>query len=252
MFLEPYNYNLYFDFIDAYLPSGFLNINANDPIMQELEKYMELNDQLLIVMDLTQTKIIFTSKRSTEMLGIDPVKNDTLKMMSRVHPEDLHRFGLGRAKLMNLDKDLFIENKGSALLSTNIKMLKPNKKYADHLFQCYMFFSPIPHKSVYYIQVNTNIDWYKMKKDQFHYYVGDDISLFKFPDEDLLSMDHHLTKREFEIIKLISEGHSSEQIAEKLFISKHTVDTHRRNILHKSEKQHIFDYIYELKDQGLI
>lgn len=172
--------------------------------------------------------------------------------MSKVHPNDLRRFGLGRAKLMNIDKDLFLSNSGAAFLSTTIKMLKPNKKYANHLFQCYMFFSPIPHKTVYYIQVNTNIDSYNMKKDIFHYYVGDDISLFKFPDDDLLNMDHNLTNREFEIIKLIAEGHSSEQIAEKLFISKYTVDTHRRNILHKSEKEQISDYIYHLKDQGLL
>lgn len=252
MLKEPYNYNVYFDFIDAYLPSGFLNINANDPIMLELEDYMELNDQLLIVMDLTQTKIIYTSKRSTEMLGIDPAENNTLEMMSRVHPDDLHRFGLGRAKLMNIDKDLYINHSGAAFLSTNVKMLKPNKKYAEHLFQCYMFFSPIPHKSVYYIQVNTNIDWYNMKKDHFHYYVGDDISMFKFPDDDLLKIGHQLTKREFEIIELIADGNTSEQIAEKLFLSKHTVDTHRRNILTKSEKAHLSDYIYNLKDQGLL
>lgn len=252
MFLEPYNYNLYFDFIDAYLPSGFLNINADDPIMQELEEYMELNDQLLIVMDLTQIKIIYTSKRSTVMLGIDPAENDPLKMMNKVHPDDIFRFGLGRAKLLNMDKDLFIEHRGATLLSTNIKMLKPNKEYVNHLFQCYMFFSPIPHEATYLIQVNTNINWYKMNKDHFHYYVGNDISLFKFPDEDLLNTGHQLTNREFEIIKLIAHGYTSEQIAEKLFISVHTVNTHRKNILNKSEKNHLSDYIYDLKDQGLL
>ena len=32
---KPYSYNIYFDFIESYLPSGFLNINADDPIMQQ-------------------------------------------------------------------------------------------------------------------------------------------------------------------------------------------------------------------------
>ena len=44
-----------------------------------------------------------------------------------------------------------------------------------------------------------------------------------------------LTERETEIVRLIAHEYSSEQIAEKLFISKHTVDTHRKNILHKTE-----------------
>jgi DNA-binding NarL/FixJ family response regulator len=42
-----------------------------------------------------------------------------------------------------------------------------------------------------------------------------------------------LTKREMEILKLIGKELSTQQIAEKLFISKKTVDSHRQNLLHK-------------------
>jgi DNA-binding NarL/FixJ family response regulator len=42
-----------------------------------------------------------------------------------------------------------------------------------------------------------------------------------------------LTPRELEIVKLIAEGHTSEEIAEMLFISKKTVDRHRANVLEK-------------------
>ncbi len=43
-----------------------------------------------------------------------------------------------------------------------------------------------------------------------------------------------LTEREREILKLIIEEYSSDEIAEKLFISKRTVDTHRANIMEKT------------------
>jgi DNA-binding NarL/FixJ family response regulator len=42
-----------------------------------------------------------------------------------------------------------------------------------------------------------------------------------------------LTPRELEVVKLIAEGHTSEEIAGQLFISKKTVDRHRANILEK-------------------
>jgi DNA-binding CsgD family transcriptional regulator len=42
------------------------------------------------------------------------------------------------------------------------------------------------------------------------------------------------TKREIEIIKLLAEGRSTKSIAEKLFISPTTAETHRKNILRKS------------------
>lgn len=42
-----------------------------------------------------------------------------------------------------------------------------------------------------------------------------------------------LTKREKEVLKLIAEGFTNNQIAEKLFISPLTVDSHRKNLLTK-------------------
>ena len=42
-----------------------------------------------------------------------------------------------------------------------------------------------------------------------------------------------LSKKEKEILKLVTSGMRSKEIAEKLFISKNTVDTHRRNIHRK-------------------
>lgn len=42
-----------------------------------------------------------------------------------------------------------------------------------------------------------------------------------------------LSKREKEIIRFVTQGLTSQEIAEKLFLSTYTVDTHRRNILRK-------------------
>lgn len=42
-----------------------------------------------------------------------------------------------------------------------------------------------------------------------------------------------LTRREVEIIRSIADGQPSHQIAEKLFVSPHTIETHRKNILRK-------------------
>jgi len=42
-----------------------------------------------------------------------------------------------------------------------------------------------------------------------------------------------VSDREMEIIKCVAEGYSNQEIAEKLFISVHTVTTHRKNIMSK-------------------
>ena len=42
-----------------------------------------------------------------------------------------------------------------------------------------------------------------------------------------------LSRRELEIIGLVRNGHTNQEIADMLFLSIHTVMTHRKNILHK-------------------
>ncbi|HNP23979.1 MAG TPA: response regulator transcription factor [Panacibacter sp.] len=44
-----------------------------------------------------------------------------------------------------------------------------------------------------------------------------------------------LTRREKEILKLIAGGMTNNEIAEKIFVSPYTVDTHRKNLLSKFE-----------------
>jgi DNA-binding NarL/FixJ family response regulator len=43
----------------------------------------------------------------------------------------------------------------------------------------------------------------------------------------------NVTEREAEIIRLVAEGHSNKEIADMLFLSTHTVTTHRKNIMNK-------------------
>jgi DNA-binding NarL/FixJ family response regulator len=51
-------------------------------------------------------------------------------------------------------------------------------------------------------------------------------------DSDAASLDP-LTPRELEVVKLVAEGYTSDEIAEALVISRKTVDRHRANILEK-------------------
>lgn len=48
-----------------------------------------------------------------------------------------------------------------------------------------------------------------------------------------------LTKREKEILELICEEYNTNEIAEKLFISAYTVETHRKNLLSKTGSKNV-------------
>jgi DNA-binding NarL/FixJ family response regulator len=48
-----------------------------------------------------------------------------------------------------------------------------------------------------------------------------------------------ITRREKEVLELIADGLTNNEIAEKLFISSTTVDTHRKNLLAKFEAKNV-------------
>lgn len=60
--------------------------------------------------------------------------------------------------------------------------------------------------------------------------------------------DAHLTDREIEIIRLIEKEYNNKQIAEALYISERTVETHRKNIFRKTDTNSVIGlvkYAYE-------
>jgi len=64
--------------------------------------------------------------------------------------------------------------------------------------------------------------------------------------------DNILSNREAEIIKLIAEGLSQKNIAEQLFISARTVETHKKNILEKLNLKSTIDLVKYAILNGII
>ncbi|RZK25124.1 MAG: response regulator transcription factor, partial [Flavobacterium sp.] len=60
------------------------------------------------------------------------------------------------------------------------------------------------------------------------------------------------TKREVEIIRLLSDGLTSSKIADQLFIAHNTVTTHRKNILRKAKSKNLAELITKCITEGLI
>ncbi|WP_437920036.1 response regulator [Sphingobacterium sp. LRF_L2] len=61
-----------------------------------------------------------------------------------------------------------------------------------------------------------------------------------------------LTKREQQILESIAYGHTSAEIAEKLFISVITVETHRRNLLQKFKSKNMIELVKIAAENKLI
>jgi DNA-binding NarL/FixJ family response regulator len=61
-----------------------------------------------------------------------------------------------------------------------------------------------------------------------------------------------LTRREVEVLKLIADGLTNQEIAEKLFISSWTVDSHRKNLLLKFNAKNTAILVKTAVTRGII
>jgi DNA-binding NarL/FixJ family response regulator len=83
---------------------------------------------------------------------------------------------------------------------------------------------------------------------------------YYFSEEFRSNLDHlqnqkpkakiSLTSREIEILELISKGYSNQEIADRLYLSIHTVDGHRRNLISKTGVKNTASLVsYAIKNQ---
>ena len=247
------DYSLFYKFFLTYSEGDFQTISPNDPLMQELDSYMDYNRQLFYITDVIQLDIKFISKGVKSMFDLEPDKITTGFFLTTTHPEDLKRHHLARSKLISVAEELYIQKSGTKIISSNFRGRKPGStEYADYLYQSFIFYSKIPYESAFLILVITDISEFEKPFKGFHYYIGNDPKIFRFPDKKLLSSGLIFSHSEFRIIELLEQGFSTKEIANKLFRSPLTINTHRSNIIKKAGKASTAEVIRELKEMGLL
>ncbi len=72
------------------------------------------------------------------------------------------------------------------------------------------------------------------------------------PEKKKPTLESPLSDREIEVLRLITQEYSNGEIAEKLFISIRTVDTHRRNLLEKLQVKNTVGLVKYAIEKGII
>ena len=99
-------------------------------------------------------------------------------------------------------------------------------------------------KGTPYICSNVTLDLLRKHFDGVH--------VVEHPEATTLKHTADLTKRELQILHLIAEGLTNADIAEKLFTSKRTIETHRQNLLEKTKTKNTATLIKYALQNGLI
>lgn len=100
-------------------------------------------------------------------------------------------------------------------------------------------------KNVSFINLEGNTSYFNVNSEKG---VFDELAASNRPS----NIFEALTEREKQIVELLAKGHSTKQISDLLNVSEHTIRTHRRNILKKSNLKNTAELVAESMMAGLI
>jgi hypothetical protein len=189
---------LFLRLIGQWCRTGIWGVNPEDPLVTEIEKTTGINNQFVMVTDKMKMKSLFVSNRSLQMIGVEQGDFSPYHLLEATHPDDAHNYSLFLKKSFNIAGELFRKEKGARILSVNVRLRNPQGLYSDSLVQVFLSYSSLPDKSVYSIEVITDLGVSKINS-AYHTSLGNKLSLFQSFGRKMSGSACHLSSRGVEI-----------------------------------------------------
>lgn len=233
------------------------NTNNNELTWEQHRPYIEFLSQVnnsCVFVSLLHVRYLFISPNFRNVLGwaVDEkmnLENDLLE--EYIHPDDL-------SVLLNLQKRTFdyvfglpYEEQYDYKHIFEFRALGVSGEYLRVICQYQMletkeFDKPLLLLGVVDISPDQDLKA-PIKFRLVNFRTGNIISIPVIDNPDI-----SLTKREKEVLKMVNEGLMSKEISDKLFISIHTVNRHRQNILEKMHVDNLSEAISYAQKLGLL
>lgn len=224
-----------------------------------IKKYQNHSISTIAINDHREMNFVFVSKNIDRLLGYphkEVVKNKLVLSNEIIHPQDINRSALLFEDIFKFYFSLPLDERLNYKFCNEVRLKSKSGSYVWllHEFEVVKFdFLGKPLVSLSQVKDITAI-----KEDETqNLWIGKYFRDGNYRIE--LSKKYHchpvslnLSKRELEILKLLSSGFCSKEIAERLHISLHTVNTHRQNMLRKTNSRNVCELIKYSLARGAI
>ena len=219
--------------------------NESEPglLKLELEVYKKLwnffliGDSYYFVINHNSLTFDLMSMEVEAVLGYASSELDFSFMTELIHPDDKPWFITYGYKTIEFFSALPIDKLMKYKLRYDVRYRKKNGEYARMLYQGIMIEHDENGRLLRSLAINTDITYLKQEGKPVLSFIGMDGEpsyIDVGADSTFSESNDKLSRREKDILKLLIEGKPSKEIGSLLNISKHTVDTHRKNMLHRN------------------
>ena len=178
----------------------------------------------------------FVSKELEEILGYDPAEFNMAFLNNIIHPEDRSWYLAFGASVIDFFSKLPVEKLTKYKVRFDVRLRRKDGTYLRILNQGILLEHDPNGKLLRSLIMYTDITYLKQEGKPVLALIGMDgePSYLDAASKNIfIENKEELTKRERQVLTLLIEGKLSKEISRILKISKQTVDTHRKNMLHK-------------------
>lgn len=211
-------------------------LNTHDvqkPDVYNLDQIPINSKQCIYVVD-WQNSVISYQRNLLEVLGYHEDEFTLETLLNIAHPDDLnHVKRITQAVVNHVTINTKFSNDNSSLNIT-YRFRKKDGSYVKMLRQSTLLEKTTQGLMKSNFSLLTDISFFDQTNTINWEYIATQKEHGLLRNEVYKEFSNFFTKREIEIIRLISNKFKTKEIAKQLHISEHTVYSHRKNILRKS------------------
>jgi DNA-binding CsgD family transcriptional regulator len=197
-----------------------------------------LGDSYCFIINHHTLKMEYVSEEIEAVLGYLRSEFDIGFMNDQIHPDDRSWFLAIGSSLIEFFSRLPIDKVMKYKVRYDIRFRKKNGEYARVLYQGVILEHDQNGRFLRSLSVHSDISYLKQEGKPVLSFIGMDgePSYFDVASKNIfIQSKEELTRRERQVLLLLIQGKLSKEISQVLKISKQTVDTHRKNMLHKKQ-----------------
>jgi DNA-binding CsgD family transcriptional regulator len=206
-------------------------------VHKKLLNFFQVGDYYYYIFNVKQSTFELISDEITHLLGYQRDEVDVPFFLSKIHPEDQPWFLNFENKVKDFFSTLSHKQIPNYKVRYDYRIQKKNGEYIRILQQVVTIQFDENKGVLRTLGVHTDISHIKQGGLPVLSFIGlnGEPSYIAVNVKKVFSSSTmQLTRREREVLALLIDGKKSDDISKLLFISKLTVDTHRRNLLKKT------------------
>lgn len=207
-------------------------------IHKKLLNFFQVGDFYYYIFNVKSSVFDLMSNEVKTVLGYEPGEIDVSFFLSKIHPDDQPWFLNFENKVIEFFASLTAEQIPNYKVRYDYRIQKKNGEYIRILQQVVTIQFDKNKALLRTFGVHTDISHIKKEGlpvlsfiglNNEPSYIGVEVKNIFHTNKSLL------TRREVQIVSLLIEGMNSEDISRELFISRQTVNSHRKNVLKKTD-----------------